>query len=145
MSHHTQLVETLRRQGYRLTPQREMILIAIQDADGHLTAEEICARVQARYPYVNISTIYRNINFLKQLHLITETDLGQGRMQYELAVPEHHHHLVCQRCGEMWQVEHRFLKPLENALWREYGFRADMEHFAIFGTCGRCLKTEPKR
>jgi len=74
------IVSKLSEQGYRLTPQRMMILSAIENSDDHISAEEIYAQVVAKYPHINISTVYRTLELLKQLGLVTETDLGGGRV-----------------------------------------------------------------
>ncbi len=135
---------TLQQEGYRLTPQRMMVLDTIHDSKGHISAEEIYQRVRQRYPFVNISTIYRTLNLLKKLHLISETDMGEGYVRYELLERGRHHHLVCRRCGQSFAFEHELLKPLRTRLLREYGFAADLDHFAIFGLCRRCRPAEGK-
>ncbi len=132
------LVESLREEGYRLTPQRMMILGIILDTDEHITAEEIHQRVCQQYPFVDISTVYRTLNLLKKLRLITETDLGGGSVRYELADKDPHHHLVCHRCGTSFALEHELLEPLQDRLLKEYGFAADLDHFASFGLCQTC-------
>jgi Fur family ferric uptake transcriptional regulator len=139
---HPTIVESLRQEGYRLTPQRLMILTIIHDSMGHISAEEIHQQVRERYPFVNISTIYRTLNLLKKLRLISETDLGEGYVRYELLERERHHHLVCRRCGESFAFEHQLLKPLQLRLLKKYGFAADVDHFAIFGLCQRCRPAE---
>ena len=62
----------LSRQGYRITPQRMMILESIENSDTHITAEDIYAQVIGKYPRINISTVYRTLDLLKQLGLIYE-------------------------------------------------------------------------
>jgi len=57
--------EVLREKGHRLTPQRILILKVIYDADSHISAEEIYEQLHARYPYSNISTVYRTLELLK--------------------------------------------------------------------------------
>jgi len=120
------IVGKLSELGYRLTPQRLMITAAIENSDHHISAEEIYTQVLAKYPHVNISTIYRTLDLLKQLSLVTETDLGEGRVRYHSAEKGHHHHLVCQECGAVIDLD------------EEYGFMADLRHLAIFGRCGNC-------
>lgn len=138
MSGHDSLMEYLRDGGYRLTPQRSMILSAICESPGHLSAEEVYDRVRQHYPYMDISTVYRTLQLLKRLHLITETDLGDGSVRYELAARQRHHHLVCRQCGNTTSLEHDFLEPLQATLRQRYGFDADMDHLAIFGVCAAC-------
>jgi Fur family ferric uptake transcriptional regulator len=134
------IVRKLAEQGYRLTPQRIMVISAIEDSDGHISAEEIYAQVIAKYPQVNISTVYRTLELLKRLGLVTETDLGEGRVRYHPAGKGHHHHLVCQQCGAIIDLDESILSDLKSALLREYQFSADLRHLAIFGRCVQCSK-----
>jgi Fur family ferric uptake transcriptional regulator len=119
-----------------------MVLSIIHDSMGHISAEEIHQKVRQQYPFVNISTIYRTLNLLKKLRLISETALGEGCVRYELLKRERHHHLVCRQCGESFAFEHELLKPLQLRLLTKYGFAADVDHFAIFGLCQRCRPAE---
>jgi len=132
------IARKLREQGYRLTPQRLMILSAIESSDAHISAEEIYAQVVAKYPHVNISTVYRTLELLKRLGLVTETDFGEGRVRYHPAGKGHHHHLVCQECGAIIDLDESVLTPLKAVLLREYKFSADLRHLAIFGRCAKC-------
>jgi len=115
-----------------------MILEAVEAADDHISAEEIYTRVCARYPYLNISTVYRTLELLKDLELVTETDLGDGRVRYHSIKKGHHHHLVCHKCGQIIDLDESVLSPLKDVLSREYKFDADLKHLAIFGHCGKC-------
>ena len=124
--------------GYRLTPQRMLILAALGDSDDHISAEEIHAWVRAEYPHVNISTVYRTLELLKSLGLVTETDLGEGRVRYHFADKGHHHHLICEKCGATIDVDESLFLPLKRTLLREHQFRASINHFAIFGRCAKC-------
>ena len=130
----------LSKRGYRLTPQRLMILSAIENSDRHISADEIYAQIVAKYPNVNISTVYRTLDLLKRLGLVTETDLGEGRVRYHPAEKGHHHHLVCRECGAIIDLDESVLTPLKNALLQEYNFDADLKHLAIMGRCLKCGK-----
>ena len=134
------IISKLSEQGYRLTPQRMMILSAIENSDSHISAEEIYAQVVAKYPYVNISTVYRTLELLKRLGLVNETDLGEGRVRYHPVDKGHHHHLVCTECGAIIDLDESTLSPLKSALLREYKFIADLRHLAIWGRCVNCRK-----
>ena len=137
-SHSGDIVKKLTEQGYRLTPQRLMTIAAIEYSDGHISAEEIYTQVVSRYPNVNISTVYRTLELLKKLGLVTETDFGEGRVRYHPVGKGHHHHLVCQECGAVIDLDETVLTPLKDTLLREYGFSADLRHLAIFGHCVKC-------
>ena len=132
------IINKLTEQGYRLTPQRMMILSTIENSSDHISAEEIYAQVVAKYPHLNISTVYRTLELLKRLGLVTETNLGGGRVRYHSAEKGHHHHLVCQECGAIIDLDESILFPLRDTLLHEYKFIADLRHLAIFGRCINC-------
>src|SRR6266540_7101273 len=124
----------------KLTPQRLMVLTALRHARGHVSAGAVYDQVRAAYPYVDISTIYRTLNALKQMRLVTETDMGSGDLAYEWAREQPHHHLICTSCGAISQLDHAYLERLGAELQRDLGFAADLDHFAIFGRCAACTR-----
>ncbi|MCL5942922.1 MAG: transcriptional repressor [Actinobacteria bacterium] len=134
MSHHA--TRTLQELGYRLTPQRTLVWDALREAGGHLGAEEICARVQTRFPNVNISTVYRTLELLVELGLVRETVLGSDRRYYEVEEEVPHHHLVCDGCGRVLHVHNEDLGGLTAGLLRNQGFR--LREMTAFGYCREC-------
>lgn len=134
--------QILRGMGYRLTPQRMMVVEALHNADKHVSAEEIFSQVQAKYPYANISTVYRTLDLLKELGLVAEVALGDGCVRFHPVDKGHHHHLVCQKCKKIIDVPESALAPLAESLQREYGFEAELRHTAIFGLCAQCRQKE---
>lgn len=127
----------LRGRGFRVTPQRQMILEAIDEGHAHTTLEEIYERVQAKAPAINRATIYRTLDFLCQQRLVAPAEIG-GRKTYEIVGEEPHHHLVCRACGSEKQVGPAALRALAEALAHEQQFKMDMEHLVIFGWCEAC-------
>lgn len=138
MSCESEIVELLREAGQRPTPQRLMILSILRHREGHLTAAEILAEVRKEYPYVNVSTIYRTMNALKELRIVSETDMGSGEYSYEWRLSDPHHHLVCRQCGAELSLDPTYLEDMQQRLLEEHGFRAEMDHLAIFGLCRDC-------
>ncbi len=124
--------------GYRLTPQRMMVLSAIENSDNHISAEEIYAQIVVKYLNVNISTVYRTLELLKRLGLVTETDLGNGHARYHPVEKGHHHHLVCEKCGTIIDIDESTLARLQDVLLHRYNFSAELRHLAIFGLCVDC-------
>src|ERR1700690_928181 len=100
----------LRRRGFRMTPQREIILDAINAGHGHTSFDEIFSRVQARSPAMNRATIYRTLEFLRKQELVFSAVLG-GQTVYEIAAGEPHLHLVCTTCGAIHELHHEEVKP----------------------------------
>ena len=136
------LVTTLRSLGQRLTPQRHLVLSALGEVGEHFCAEEVHALARASYTDLNLSTIYRTLDLLERLGLLTRTtgDFGDGKIRYHLAERGHHHHLVCRRCGAVLEADPAVLKPLEDSVERAYGFRIEIDHLAMFGFCARCRR-----
>lgn len=134
----SETIDLLRETGHKMTPQRMMILTSLRHAPGHLTAAEIYDRVKAEYPYVDISTVYRTLTVLRDMRLIAETDMGSGDATFEWVGAERHHHLICRKCNGVTQLDHRYLAEVGARIGRELGFRADLDHFAIFGLCAEC-------
>ena len=118
-----------------------MILSSLRHAQGHMTAAEIFDRVRAAYPYVDISTVYRTLSVLKDMRFVTETHMGGGDATFEWVAPERHHHLICRGCDDVTQLDHHYLEKVGEQLARDLGFRADLDHFAIFGLCADCAAT----
>lgn len=133
-----EILESLRKNGHRVTPQRVMVLEALEAQGGHIAADDIYQQVLAKHPYANRSTIYRTLDMLGKEGIITATDLGKGRVYYELHGGAPHHHMICQTCGAVSELDHSLLEPLQTTLQRKYKFKANMHHFAIFGLCVQC-------
>jgi Fur family ferric uptake transcriptional regulator len=132
------LQTTLRAQGYRLTPQRQLVLSAVIELR-HGTPDEICLEVQRTAAGVNISTIYRTLELLEQLGLVTHTHLGHGAPTYHSATDEDHLHLVCRICGQIIETDVSVADHLIEDLATQLGFVTDVTHFAIFGRCKDCV------
>ena len=138
MSCESQTIDVLRESGHKMTPQRMMILTSLRHARTHMTAADIHERVCKAYPYVDISTVYRTLSVLKDMRLVCETDMGGGDAAFEWVGAERHHHLICQRCSSVTEIDHKYLADLGARIVSDVGFQADLDHFAIFGICRAC-------
>ena len=133
--------EELRARGYRVTPQRQLVLEAVTKLE-HATPEEIWADVQQTARGVNISTIYRTLELLELLGLVRHTHLGHGAPRYHLAAEAEHVHLVCSECGTVTQLAPEAVGALVSALDSGYGFETDVGHLTVFGRCASCRAGE---
>ena len=138
MANSHELQAALKAHGLRMTPQRQLILDAIAAIHGHISADVVHQQVAERFPNVNISTVYRTLELLQELGLVTHTHFDDGIAQYHLAEEGAHQHLVCRECGSEVELDLSILKPLADQLRREYGFAPDLAHFAIVGVCRGC-------
>ncbi|GGO87267.1 Fur family transcriptional regulator [Wenjunlia tyrosinilytica] len=136
-AHGTDWQANLRERGYRLTPQRQLVLEAVDTLE-HATPDEILTEVRRTASSVNISTVYRTLELLEELGLVSHAHLGHGAPTYHLADRHHHMHLVCRDCGSIIEADISVADPLVDALRERFGFDTDMKHFAIFGRCADC-------
>lgn len=143
MTKHEQGVAILREQGYRLTPQRLLVLSIVSEGGDHMGVDEVFRRAQAAYPYMDIATVYRTLHLFKKLGVVTEVAIGD-RLHYELKDPHgHHHHMVCQECHGAYNLNPHYLEEFRRILINEFGFEPDLDHFAISGVCAKCRGVEP--
>ena len=131
----------MRDQGFRATPQRQLILEAIYESGGHTTPEEIYERVHAKASAVNLATIYRTVDFLRELRLITEMYIS-GKTYYEIAGEAPHHHLICRGCGYIEQIDHAAIVGLFDRIEHEQQFKVETNHLALVGLCKQCFAQE---
>ncbi len=132
-----ELHERLRSRGYRLTPQRELVLRAVTEL-GHATPEDVFDWVRERSSGVNVSTVYRTLELLEELALVKHTHLSHGAPTYHAAAAPEHVHLVCRQCGDVIEADPSVVAPLVEALRCDVGFVADVGHLTVFGQCRRC-------
>jgi len=134
--------QMLKESGHRPTPQRLMILSAVRHASGHVSAVQIIDQVRESYPFLDASTVYRTLSVLKNERLVSETDMGAGESVYEWLGQVRHHHLICRTCGGVTLVDDRYLARLSAEILNDYGFQADIDHFAVFGLCAVCADAQ---
>ncbi len=135
---HSHMADELSQKGLRMTPQRLMIVAAVENSNNHISAEEIYSQVIEKYPNVNISTVYRTLDTLAEMRLVTKTDLGDGRLRYHPADKGHHHHLVCRECGAIIDLDEKALTGIQLTLLNDDNFIADLRHLGISGICVKC-------
>jgi Fur family transcriptional regulator, ferric uptake regulator len=135
---HQQDIQALRRQGYRLTRQRMLILDVLRESKRHMTADQIYGEVSRQHPEINLATVYRTLQWLQQVGMLRKIDVGKDRLEYEYAREAEHHHLICKVCGTETQIDNHVIETLQTHILEHYGFEADPDHVAIFGRCAKC-------
>lgn len=136
--HNEDYQRIIRQRGFRVTPQRQLILEAVRAGKGHSTPEQVYNRVIRKAPALNRATVYRTLEFLAEQHLITSADVGTGGKVYEIAGEQPHHHLVCENCGKVEQINHSIMERAFKQIEREHGFKVTTDHLALFGLCKDC-------
>jgi Fur family ferric uptake transcriptional regulator len=133
----------IRRHGYRLTLQRQLILEAIAQSGDHVTPEAVYRWVAARAPEVNRATVYRNLDFLCDRRLVVAAHIGRETV-YELAGPEPHHHLICRECSVTATLPNAAVQGFFREIHQAHAFSVDMDHLTLFGLCADC-RAQPER
>ncbi|MFZ2504275.1 MAG: Fur family transcriptional regulator [Nocardioides sp.] len=129
--------ERLRERGYRLTPQRELILAAVEEL-GHATPDEVLNRVHEQSSAINASTVYRTLEVLEELGLVRHAHLSDRAPTYHSATEAAHFHLVCRNCHRVSSVDPLMAAEFVHALRVDRGFEADLGHLTVHGVCVDC-------
>ena len=139
MSHENRdYVQILRSRGYRVTPQRLIVLDAVCELEGHTCLADIQAKVMDMDPSIDRSTIYRALDVLCAVGLVVESEIGEQGKVYKISGESGHHHLVCQSCGAVITVPHSVLAPMLDTMRTEYGFQVNVDHLTLPGQCANC-------
>ncbi|HWE61846.1 MAG TPA: Fur family transcriptional regulator [Chloroflexota bacterium] len=131
-------VDLLHAAGLRVTPQRQLLVEVARGMPGHFTAKEVHARIAQTYPGISVVSVYRGLETLRELGLVTRTNLGGMLERYEWISQGRHHHLICLSCGGQQELADQVMDGLREHLVRQYGFHASIDHFALFGLCKGC-------
>ena len=138
MTSYEHLLQVLRDQGHRLTPQRLIVLRVVAEGHQHMGVDEVFREAQAAYPFMDLATVYRTLRLFKQVGLVTEVAIGD-RLHYELIQPDdRHHHMVCRVCHGAFNLSPHYLEEFNSTLVNEFGFVPDLDHFTITGVCVNC-------
>lgn len=137
--------ERVRASGRRMTVQRRLVLDALQRARHHTTAEEIATRIRTRFPQIDPSTVYRNLEALEQLGYVAHTHFDDRVTRWHRGDAERHGHLVCRGCGAEEEIPVAIFGSLSRRLRDKHGFRADLAHSAIVGICRDCANVSSAR
>jgi Fur family ferric uptake transcriptional regulator len=120
-----------------------MVLSALHDVDVLATAEMIHERVQAYTSSIDISTVYRTLELLRELNLVTCLELGGDQRKYELVtLHEPHIHLVCRTCDRIIPADLAAAAPFVQKIQKDYGFAVDLGQFSVPGRCRECAQLE---
>ncbi len=133
----TGLLALLRENRVRVTVPRRAILESLVELGPHVTAEELAGHVQARYPEVHGSTVYRTLDRLTVLGVVEHVHLGHGRAVFHVA-DAGHQHLHCDGCGVVVEAPDELFSDLVRAVEERYGFELGLDHFALGGRCRLC-------
>lgn len=136
------LKERLKNCGYRFTGQREAVLdILIKYSGEHLTTEQIYKFVKEVHPDMGLSTVYRTLVLLEKINMVCKLDLDDGFSRYELIKQNEdhrHHHLICNVCRGVSEVEEDLLDSLEEQIKMKNKFLVKDHRVKFYGICEKC-------
>lgn len=130
----------LRARGLRWTPQRSAILEVLSSIDGHVTGAELVERSRALDPTTTPSTVYRTLDVLEEIGLVSHSHGREGRQEFHVNPAADHGHLVCASCGRSWELDPAEARPIVDALRAKRGFAVDIAHLSIEGRCADCSR-----
>jgi Fur family ferric uptake transcriptional regulator len=138
----TEILTALGAGGYRLTRARRAVAEAVGAQRGHFTAEHLLRDARARHATVARATVFRSLDLLAGAGLVERVDLPSGEHVYVRcgAARDHHHHLVCSRCGRAVDIGDLGIGPLLQELGRRTGYRVDSHRLEVYGRCPACAQ-----
>ncbi len=138
------IIEKIQAKGERVTIQRRRVIEALCATDDHVSVADIQRWIEARYPTQELpdATIYRILQRLKEMALVSQTDMGSAGIVYQLLDGPRHHHLICLLCGKVINLDDGYLGPVRETLLADFGFQARIDHMAIYGLCAECAAQE---
>jgi len=134
------IAATLRQYGFKLTPQRWVVIRTIISSQDHLTPAAMYKKVHQEHPNIGLVTIYRTLGILAKLGLICELHAGGSCRSYAISAPGRHHHLICSNCGTVVDFTGYDLSRLEQRLSMETGFKVADHLLEFIGLCQACQK-----
>ncbi len=135
----TALAAGLRAAGRRLTKTRQAILAVLEQAKYPLSAADLHRRLAERRAPADLVTVYRTLNVLKVLGLVSQVEFQEGQFRYELRRGrEHHHHIRCRGCGRIADLALCPLEKIVELVERRTRFRVDGHALEFFGWCPKC-------
>lgn len=138
----SELQAELHSRGFRLTPQRQLVLAAVREL-GHATPEQVLTAVQRKVVGFPISTVYRTLALLEELGLVRHAHLGHGASSFSPATEQEHVHLVCRDCGGVQELLAEMFGDLARQLVQQQGFLVDIGHTTLLGQCAACRGAAP--
>ncbi|MFL5675767.1 MAG: Fur family transcriptional regulator [Chloroflexota bacterium] len=130
--------DQLRARGLRWTPQRRTLIDVLSATDGHVTGADLVARCRAVDPTTTPSTVYRTLDVLEELGLLSHSHGADGREEFHVRPVAAHGHLHCIGCGTTWEIGTDEAASLVEAVERRRAFTVDLSHLSIAGRCSDC-------
>jgi Fur family ferric uptake transcriptional regulator len=132
------VLAVLRQSGHRISATRRLVLEALFEADGPVSAEHIAAGLGGRRTSSEPTSVYRTLERLEELGVVRHVHIGHGPGLYALVGGGERAYLACERCHRVTAVELGELEQISGEIRSRFGYDARFTHFAILGLCGEC-------
>jgi Fur family transcriptional regulator, ferric uptake regulator len=130
--------DQLHARGLRWTPQRRILIDVLAATDGHVTGSELVERCREVDPGTIPSTVYRTLDVLEELGLLSHSHAADGREEFHVLPTAAHGHLHCIGCGTTWEIDADEAAALVETLARRRDFAVNLSHLSIAGRCAGC-------
>jgi Fur family zinc uptake transcriptional regulator len=129
-------IQILKQDGHKYTDKRRDILNIFVEEDKYINAKHIQQQMDTNYPGISFDTIYRNLHLFKELNIIEGTELD-GEMKFKIACTDHHHHhFICERCGDTKVIEFCPMDAIQKHL---PNVAINTHKLEVYGICEKCL------
>ena len=125
----------------RNTIQRKMVLDAVQNNEGHLTADMLYEIIAKTYPDISIATVYRNLNLLAELNQIKKINVPNGADRFDKTVAPHYH-IECKECGDFSDVDFGYIEKIDDLIAGATGYELEPHDIVFRGICKKCREKE---
>lgn len=136
--------ERLKEKGCKLTMQRRSVLdVLLEHSNDHLSTEEIYDKVKENFPEIGLATVYRTVQLFEEMGIVDRLNFDDGCSRFELASEDtvhHHHHLICEQCNKVSEVENDLLDDIEKEIESKYNFKIHDHNVMFYGICKDCAE-----
>src|SRR5690625_7965912 len=136
-------VDTLKRSGVRITPQRHAVLEYLLTSMSHPTADEIYKALEQKFPNMSVATVYNKLRILREIGLVRELTYGDDSSRFDSNMKEHYH-IICNECGKIVDFHYPTLDEIESLAEKVSGFEIDYHRMELYGKCEECVEKTNK-
>ena len=135
-----QIIDRLKENQRRITPQRMAVLKILAKSEGHPSVEKIYEKVKKQFPTTSLATVYKSVAVIKEFGEVLELGFTDGSNRYDGNKPYPHPHLICTECRTIMDPSLSVLADVTQKLMAETGFKITNHQLDFFGICPECQK-----
>jgi len=139
-----QLIDKLRKRGYKVTPQRLAVCQLLLSSKDHPTAVQIYRKIKKEHPTISLATVYQTLHLLTDLGLVQELGFRDGISRYEPNTSPHIN-IICQKCGEIYDHETKNVREMWTRIVDGLGFKPTGQRLDIYRYCDKCQNQEQQK